>query len=88
MVSLKEERVASQVKKIIKRRNLRHMFLKLQRVLKPDIKQGLSRIVIADRAARTEAHGNQDHPKEWKGPWMTITKHNDIDNVIKDVNRK
>jgi hypothetical protein len=88
VVSIKEERVASQVKKIIKRENLRRMFRKLQRVLKPDIKQGLSRIDIPDRTACTAAHGNPDHPKEWKGPWMTITKPNEIAKVIKDLNRQ
>jgi hypothetical protein len=88
VAAIKEERVASQVTKLIKRENLRRMFRKLQRVLKPDIKQGLSRIDIPDRTACTEAHGNPDHPKEWKGPWMTITKPNEIANVIKDLNRQ
>jgi len=85
---VKEERMASQVKQLIKQENLRRMFRKIKRILTPVAKQGISRIDIPDPSARTEAHGDPSEPKEWKGPWLTITKPSDIATVIKEINKQ
>jgi len=85
---VKEERVASQVKQLIKRENLRRMFRKIKRILKPVVKQGLSRLDVPDPSARTETHGDPSKPKGWKGPWLTHSKPSDIAIVIKKINKQ
>jgi hypothetical protein len=62
------------------------MFRKIKRILNPVVKQGLSRIDVPDPYARTEAHGDPSKTKEWKGPWLTLTKPSNIAIRIKEIN--
>jgi len=69
---IKEERVTSQIRQFIKRENLRRMFRKIKRALKPVAQQGLSKIDVPDATACTTAHGDPSNPKEWKGPGLHL----------------
>jgi hypothetical protein len=86
MVHVKEDRVTNQIKQLLKRENMRRMFRKIKRVLKPVARMGLSKIEVPDPTARSTENGDPSNLKTWKGPWITATKPNDIAAVIKDIN--
>jgi hypothetical protein len=88
LAHVKEDCVASQIQHLLKRENLCRMFRKIKRILKPVAQQGLSRIDVLDTSANTAAHGDPSNPKDWKGPWVTITKPTAIAEVVKSINRK
>ncbi len=87
VAQVKEERVANQIKQLLKRENLRRMFRKIKRILKPVAQLGLSRVDIPDVSSTNQSHGDPTKPKDWKGPWLTITKPSDIASVIKNINK-
>jgi hypothetical protein len=64
------------------------MFRKIKRILKPVTKMGLSKIDVPDQSASTAEFGDPSNPKEWKGPWVTLTKPSAIATIVKDINRK
>jgi hypothetical protein len=88
LAHVKEERVASQIQHLLKRENLHLMFRKIKRILKLVAQQGLSRIDVPDTSAITAAHGDPSNPKDWKGPWVTLTKPTAITEVVESINRK
>jgi len=85
---VKEERVSSQIRHLLKRENLRRMFRKIKRILKPVSNLGLSKIDIPDPDASSASFGDPSDPKQWKGPWVTVTKPTDIALVVRDINQK
>jgi hypothetical protein len=88
LAHVKEERVASQIQHLLKRENLHLMFRKIKHILKLVAQQGLSRIDVPDTSVITAAHGDPSNPKDWKGPWVTLTKPTAITEVVESINRK
>jgi hypothetical protein len=84
---IKDERVTTQIKQLLKREHMCRMFRKIKRILKPEVKQGLSCVDVPDPSSGNESHGDPSQPKTWSGPWRTLTRPNDIASVIKELNR-
>lgn len=84
---IKDERVTTQIKQLLKREHMCRMFRKIKRILKPEVKQGLSCVDVPDPSSGNESHGDPSQPKTWSGLWRSVTRPNDIASVIKELNR-
>jgi hypothetical protein len=83
---VKEERVTAQIQQLLKREQVRKMFRKIKRSLKPVFQLGLSKIDVPDASAHTGQNGDPAHPKSWKGPWVSVAKPTAIAQVVKEIN--
>jgi hypothetical protein len=52
MVQVQDDRVTNQIKQLLKRENMRRMFRKLKRIIKPVVRMGLSKVDVPDPTAR------------------------------------
>ena len=54
------------------------MFKKIGHTLAPNLTFGIACVDIPDNNAKGPGLGSPDDPKTWKGPWVSITKPEDI----------
>jgi len=72
------EQRARQIKQIISREKMRRMFKKIGITLKKNYGGGLSRIDVPDASAASIVNGDPNNPKQWKGPWRSVTSPREI----------
>ncbi len=56
--------------------------------LNPGVTLGLSRVDIPDDRAKGPNLGSPADPKNWKGPWCSITNAEEIARIVGEVNKK
>lgn len=89
MSDIKAERTAEQLKELIRWEKLQRLHKKIGCTLQDKQVKGLSRVDIPDKHAQhARAFGDPEDPKSWKGPWITITKPQEIAEVICEINAK
>jgi hypothetical protein len=83
----RQERTLKQMKNLLKRERTKRMFKKIGHTLAPNLTIGIARVDIPDKNAKGPSLGSPDDPKTWKGPWVSITKPEDIAQHICISNR-
>ncbi len=87
-IYIREEQKTKQLKNLIKREKYRRMYRKIGHTLAPNLSKGLNRVDIPDKNAKGENLGRHDDPKAWKGPWVSITRPEEIAKHVSDMNIK
>jgi hypothetical protein len=76
------ERKEKQIKQILSREKICRMYRKIGSALHKSKGKGLSRIDVPDEAAASYTSGDPSDPKQWKGPWRSVTNPNEIARVV------
>lgn len=80
------EKKAKQIRQLISREKMRQMYRKIGRALKKPMGGGLSRIDVPDARAASTSNGDPENPKQWKGPWRSVTNPREIAKEVCKIN--
>ena len=80
--------ITQQLRQLLARERKRRLYRKLGTTLHPSQHSGLKSIDVPDPRAKGPNIGSPDDPKTWKGPWIALTKPEDIAQRACEMNRK
>jgi hypothetical protein len=89
MSAVRAERTEKEIKEIIRREKLQRSYRKIGRTLQERQNNGLSKVDIPDKqTGGSPSLGDPQDPKTWKGPWISLTKPQEIAEVICEINAR
>jgi hypothetical protein len=83
--AIRRERTAKQLKQLRFREKMRNSYRKIANTLRPVKQLVLSSLDVPDSHCIDRNYGDCTQPKTWKGPWKTLTDHEQIARAICQV---
>jgi hypothetical protein len=85
---IRQERTTIQLRQLQRREKQKRIYRKIGTTLAPNKSLGLTRVDIPDPTAKGPDLGSPEDPKTWKGPWISITKPEEIARIVCSINTK